>query len=65
MRPSPCKDCPERFTACSDHCPIDARGGYGHKAWKAELDAETQAARLRNSIDWTNAKPRDKWRKSW
>ena len=31
----PCKDCAERFTACSDRCPKDARGEYGYKAWKA------------------------------
>lgn len=34
---SPCKGCAERFTACSDRCPKDARGEYGHKAWKAEI----------------------------
>ena len=32
---SPCKDCPERFTACSDRCPKDDRGEFGYKAWKA------------------------------
>lgn len=32
----PCKDCTERFTACSDRCPKDARGEYGYKAWKAK-----------------------------
>lgn len=31
----PCKGCPERFPACSDRCPKDARGEYGYKAWKA------------------------------
>ena len=36
--PSPCKGCAERFTACSDKCPKDARGEYGHKAWKAEIN---------------------------
>lgn len=34
---SPCKDCSERFLACSDKCPKDARGEYGHDAWMAEL----------------------------
>lgn len=29
---SPCKDCPERFIACSDKCPKDLRGEYGYKA---------------------------------
>lgn len=35
---SPCKDCPERFTACSDRCPKDEQGEYGYKAWKAEVE---------------------------
>ena len=30
--------CPERFPACSDHCPKDARGEYGYKAWRADWD---------------------------
>lgn len=34
----PCKGCTERFRACSDHCPKDERGEYGHKAWKAEIE---------------------------
>ena len=34
---SPCKDCTERFIACSDRCPKDERGEYGYKAWKAEI----------------------------
>ena len=33
---APCKGCAERFTACSDCCPKDARGEYGYRAWKAE-----------------------------
>lgn len=59
--PSPCKDCPERFTACSARCPIDERGGYGYKAWKAKIDAETQEAKLRKSIEYVNSKNREKW----
>ena len=39
----PCKDCHERFYACSDKCPKDARGEYGYKAWKAELQKEKAA----------------------
>ena len=34
---SPCKDCTERFLACSDNCPKDARGEFGYKAWKSEI----------------------------
>ena len=43
FKKSPCKDCPERFTACSDKCPKDARGEYGYKTWKAELQKEKAA----------------------
>ena len=39
----PCKDCPERFLACSDNCPKDARGEYGYKAWKADYQKEKAA----------------------
>lgn len=39
----PCKDCPERFTACSDRCPKDARGEYGYKAWKADYYKQKDA----------------------
>jgi Fe-S-cluster-containing dehydrogenase component len=35
--PSPCLGCTERFRACSDNCPKDARGEKGHKAWKNEI----------------------------
>ena len=43
FKKSPCKDCPERFLACSDKCPKDARGEYGYKTWKAELQKEQAA----------------------
>lgn len=36
MNNNPCKGCTERFRACADNCPKDARGEYGHKAWKAD-----------------------------
>ena len=55
MKISPCKDCPERFLACSDKCPKDARGEYGYKAWKADL-RKVQAAekeyKRRSREDW-------------
>ena len=35
--PSPCRDCTERFTACSDKCPKEARGEYGYDSWVAEI----------------------------
>lgn len=37
---SPCHNCPERFLACSDRCPKDARGEYGYKAWREHEEAE-------------------------
>lgn len=35
---NPCRNCTERFIACSDRCPKDARGEYGRSAWKAEAE---------------------------
>lgn len=43
---APCKGCAERFTACSDHCPLDARGEFGYKAWmdkRREVDSARKA----------------------
>lgn len=43
---SPCKDCTERFIACSDRCPKDERGEYGYKAWmnyRAEVEKNRKA----------------------
>jgi hypothetical protein len=59
--PCPCKDCPERFIACSDHCPKDDRGEYGYKAWKAEMAELKKAMKTQNSIAYTAAKRRAKW----
>ena len=42
---NPCRECTERFIACSDRCPKDARGEFGHKAWKAEVDRIKKARR--------------------
>lgn len=41
----PCKDCPERFTACSDKCPKDLRGEYGYKAWLADVHKQQAAVK--------------------
>lgn len=43
---SPCKDCTERFLACCDKCPKDARGEYGYKAWKEKLHEVEEARKL-------------------
>lgn len=51
----PCKDCAERFIACSDKCPKDARGEYGYQAWKAEYRKQQAAEKeynLRRREDW-------------
>lgn len=40
IKPCPCNGCTERFLACSDRCPKDARGDYGHKAWKGQHQAQ-------------------------
>ena len=64
MRSSPCKDCPERFIACSDRCPKDERGEYGYKAWKADLEAEKKARdeyNLRKFGYVTDAKRKALW----
>ena len=58
---SPCHNCAERFIACSDRCPKDARGEYGYKAWKAEAEAIKNAAKLHASIALTAAHRRAKW----
>ena len=64
MKSSPCKDCPERFLACSDHCPKDERGEYGYKAWRADLEAEKKARTeyyQRRQDCWTESKRRAMW----
>ena len=52
---TPCKDCPERFRACSDNCPKDARGEYGYKAWLTDLHKQKAVEKeylLRRREDW-------------
>lgn len=51
----PCKDCAERFPACSDKCPKDTRGEYGYQAWKADYRKQKAAEKeynLRRHEDW-------------
>ena len=40
---APCDGCTERFTACQDKCPKDARGEPGIMAWKAEIERVKKA----------------------
>ena len=59
---SPCKDCTERFSACSDHCPKDARGEYGYKAWKADYEKQKAAEKEYNKQryeDWMRSEQRE------
>lgn len=46
-RPNPCRGCPDRYTACSDHCQKPE-----FQAWKAEQETEIikPARRKRYSI---------------
>ena len=39
-RPTPCKGCPDRYTACSDHCKKPE-----YLAWKAEQEKIREARR--------------------
>lgn len=48
---SPCKDCTERFLACSDRCPKDERGDFGHKAWIATLEAVKAKRKAYNDLN--------------
>lgn len=45
FKSGPCNGCTERFTACSDRCPKDARGEYGYQAWKADIQKMKAAER--------------------
>ena len=51
----PCYKCTERFLACSDKCPKDARGEYGYKAWLTDLHKQKAVEKeylLRRREDW-------------
>ena len=58
---SPCRDCSERFTACSDRCPKDQRGEYGYKAWKQDVQAvkETRKSYLQEWYQDYNRRTED------
>lgn len=58
---TPCKGCAERFTACYDRCPKDARGEFGYNAWKAEI-ARIKEARNRYLVDRYEDRKRDRKR---
>lgn len=61
IEPCPCNGCTERFTACSDRCPKDARGDFGHKAWKERYHTQQkhlEANKNRFYAPWSPAKER-------
>lgn len=63
---SPCNGCPERFIACSDHCPKDARGEFGYKAWREYKDAEKKHLKeAGNRFAIVGSEARDKIRYSY
>jgi surface antigen len=59
MKDSPCNGCTEREIACSDHCPKDKRGEYGHAAWVAEVRAE-EAKKKEMRRQWKEDVRRDR-----
>ena len=61
LKITPCKGCTERFTACYDRCPKDARGEYGYKAWKEDYNKQKAAEReykLSRREDWMRSEER-------
>ena len=55
MKTSPCKDCPDRHTACHGHCE-------NYLAWKKELEVIKAAEKLERDRECsTYAHRRAKW----
>ena len=54
-RKNPCKGCPDRYTACSDHCKKDA-----FLKWKAEQDLIRKNRRAYNDSVWSRSEPYEK-----
>ena len=57
---SPCRDCAERFPACHDHCPKDARGEFGYMAWKNEIQRVKKVRR-----DYIEYKTNHGYKRHW
>lgn len=49
----PCKDCPDRYIACHDHCEK-------YKTWKTNLAEEKRSAQLERDIYWTKGRQRSR-----
>ena len=54
-RKNPCKGCPDRYTACSDHCKKDA-----FLKWKAEQDLIRKNRKAYSQSIWSNEEPYEK-----
>ena len=66
MEKCPCGGCTERFTACSDRCPKDARGEYGYKAWRNQYHAQQEhlkEVKYRFSIPPSESRDKARWGK--
>ena len=64
VKTCPCGNCPERFLACSDKCPKDARGEFGYKAWADRCNAEKKhfkENKYRFSIPSSEARDNMRW----
>lgn len=60
----PCYGCTERFTACSDRCPKDARGEYGYKTWRVRHEAQQKhfnENKYRFSIPPSESRDKRRW----
>lgn len=49
QRPTPCKGCPDRYPACSDHCRKPE-----YLAWREEMDRIRKARQDYRSPAWAN-----------
>ena len=54
-RNNPCKGCPDRYPACSDHCTKDA-----FLKWKAEQDLIRKNRKAYNEGCWYREEPYEK-----
>ena len=61
---NPCFHCDEKFNACSDHCPKDARGEFGKEAWR-EQQKKIKAARREYYKQRYEENRRSEYRKRW
>lgn len=58
---SPCRNCDERFPACSGRCPKDLRGEHGYNAWKADIERVKKARKSYMDERMDDMKRRERW----